>query len=68
MLKVVQPKSARGLNIGLLGKGPKWVIQCGSCKNFFKERLPMVNAPLVQCPYCKTFNKFEGLVVGPIGT
>lgn len=40
----------------LWGGGPKFTITCGSCLMTFKERVPMVNKPGIQCPGCRAIN------------
>lgn len=59
MPKKVTPASASGWNMSLaqiFGLGPKWVITCGVCGRTWKERLPMVDNPGLECPSCKTIN------------
>jgi hypothetical protein len=53
---MVKPISAEGYNLSIFGKGPKWTITCGKCRNTFKERLPMVDHPGIECPRCKEVN------------
>jgi len=58
-MNTVTPKDASGFNMSiaqLFGYGPKWSITCGSCSGTFKKRIPMINRPGVQCPYCGDIN------------
>jgi phage FluMu protein Com len=41
----------------LWGSGPKMTVGCGACSGTFTQRVPMVDHPVVQCPYCKNLNK-----------
>lgn len=40
----------------LLGYGPKWDISCGECEGTFRKRLPLIDNPGIQCPYCGAIN------------
>lgn len=62
MKKIVNPKYAEGYDMSLcslFGYGPKWTITCGECEITFKQRLPLINYPIVICPYCHTRNKLN---------
>jgi rRNA maturation endonuclease Nob1 len=61
----VKPAAFSGHNFSLLqivGLGPKWTITCGSCRNTFQKRLPMVNYPGVACPACGQVNVISVVV------
>jgi putative FmdB family regulatory protein len=47
----------------VFGIGPKWTIQCGACGHTFRERIPMIDAPTVQCPACRAENRLNVQVV-----
>jgi hypothetical protein len=59
-MKTVRPIDVSGWSMSifqLIGSGPKLTITCGECKGTFKKRVPMVDEPGVECPYCKTINR-----------
>jgi hypothetical protein len=59
-MKVVRPRICSGWNMSvaqLWGSGPKMTVGCGACSGTFTQRVPMVDHPVVQCPYCKNLNK-----------
>ncbi len=56
---VVWAKAAEGWSTSIaqiFGSGPKITIVCGKCGGAFKQRIPMVNYPIVSCP-CGQANK-----------
>lgn len=59
--KVVEPRYFRGMSLSitmnLFGVGPKFTIGCGDCPGTFVTRIPLVDNPTVQCPYCDTWNQ-----------
>jgi len=58
-MKTVHPKAASDLSMStaqLFGSGPKWTITCGSCNGTFRKRIPMIDRPGIQCPYCGDVN------------
>ncbi|KKM69599.1 hypothetical protein LCGC14_1449120 [marine sediment metagenome] len=59
MTKTVRPIDFHGWNMSLaqlVGLGPKFAITCGSCRRTFKKRIPMVDAPGIECPSCRAIN------------
>lgn len=54
---IVQAWEARGLNMSLHPRGPKWTIRCGGCPATFRGRVPRVDYPTLQCPVCGAWNE-----------
>ena len=65
-MTTVTPKSFSGWSMSvaqMFGSGPKFTVTCGQCEGTFKKRIPMVDRPGVQCPYCCAINRL-GVVIG----
>ncbi len=55
----VKPKYFDGWSLRpfvFFGPGPKFTITCGNCERTWRERIPMVNNPGMECPTCKAIN------------
>lgn len=57
--EVVDARDATGWNMTLIPGGPKWTIRCGKWPATFKARVPHVNEPTLQCPFCHTWNRLN---------
>jgi len=47
----------------LWGSGPKVTCNCGCCSMTFKQRIPIMDRPGIQCPNCGTINIIDVVVV-----
>jgi putative FmdB family regulatory protein len=63
VVDAARAQGPRGSFLGVFGIGPKWTIQCGACGHTFRERIPMIDAPTVQCPACRAENRLNVQVV-----
>jgi hypothetical protein len=64
-MKIVNPKSLRGYGLSWnlnLFSGPKLTITCGNCEATFEKRVPIIDHPVVICPYCNSGNKLPLVV------
>lgn len=60
LLKTVEPIDFSGWNMSIMqlfGKGPMMTVMCGNCHLTFKDRIMMVDDPILKCPYCEALNK-----------
>jgi len=58
--KVVRCHAFHGSNISItlnLFCGPKFYIECGSCRASFNKRIDAVDYPKVICPHCGIINE-----------
>lgn len=62
---VVEPRSYSGSSATLLfwKGGPMFTVGCGACPATFRQRIPMIDEPTLQCPSCGAWNVLP-LVVG----
>jgi len=61
-MKIVNAHNCSGMNMSiaqLWGSGPKFTVTCGECYSNFKERIQMVDYPVVKCPVCQTPNRLN---------
>ena len=45
------------LTLGLLRFEPTWAITCGECLATFRAKVPLIDYPVLLCPYCGTRNR-----------
>lgn len=56
---IVTPRDYIGHSWSLHPGGPKFTIKCGACPATFKDRIPIIELPSVQCPNCGTWNELD---------
>ena len=44
------------LTLGLIPFSPTWAITCGECRATFKAKIPLIDRPVLVCPYCGVRN------------